>query len=139
MKIVAGVDGSESSKAALRWAVGEARLRDAELQAVYVWTYPVVEAHGFAPAGYAPFEDLQHGAAAFLDAIVAEVAGDAPVVKAAVEGGPAELLVSRCEPGDLLVVGSRGLGGFSELLLGSVSHQCAHHAPCPVVIVRGSG
>ena len=62
--------------------------------------------------------------------------GDPDIETRAVEGAPATVLLAAARVADLLVVGSRGLGGFRELLLGSVSHQCAHHAPCPVVIVR---
>ena len=134
-KIVVGVDGSDESKTALAWAIEEARLRNAQLDAVYVWQYPMVEAHGLAAATIAPFDNLQHGAAEFVDSIVAEARAGENVHALAVEGHPSQVLVDLCQPEDLLVLGSRGLGGFRELLLGSVSHQCASHAPCPVVIV----
>ena len=74
-----------------------------------------------------------------LDSIVYELTGgstEVPIEKIVVEGAAAEILVEESEGADLLVVGSRGHGGFAGLLLGSVSQQCAHHAACPVVIIR---
>lgn len=138
--IVVGVDGSEHAKEALRWALREAALRKSGVLALYGWTMPAPPGR----IGYyaAPLQDpqpYQEGAETMLDSIVDEVAGDAGDVvieRSAVQGSPAEELVRASEGAELLVVGSRGLGGFSSLLLGSVSQQCAHHAHCPVVIVR---
>jgi len=135
--IVAGVDGSEESKRALRWALAEARLRGARLRAVYAWTYPFTAGPGYMqPLDPDLQGSLQKEAEHMLDEALAEVGTEGvEVERAAVEGPPAAMLVEAAEGADLLVVGSRGRGGFSGLLLGSVSQQCAHHAPCPVVIV----
>jgi nucleotide-binding universal stress UspA family protein len=135
--IVVGVDGSEESKAALRWAVEEARLRGAPLRAVYAWSLPYVEGLGLAPTED-ELESHERDGRGLLDAVIAEVGSEGvDIERAAVQGGPARVLVEAAEGADLLVVGSRGHGGFTGLLLGSVSQQCAHHATCPVVIVRG--
>ena len=139
--IVVGVDGSPESDAALRWAVDEARLRDVALDVVTVWTYPMPAFVGI-PGGYASIElgeDLERRAKeAQAEALARTVPEQAGVVLEArvVKGQPAWALVDAAQDADMLVVGSRGLGGFRELLLGSVSQQCAHHAVCPVVIVR---
>ena len=138
--IVVGVDGSEESKEALRWALEEARLRRATLRAVHAWAVPAVYVHGYAPPPDLVDRDLlRDRAAQMLDAVVAEVAGEDPhvaVERFASEGSAAQVLVEAARDADLLVVGSRGHGDFAGLLLGSVSHQCAHHARCAVVIVR---
>ena len=137
--IVVGVDGSEESKEALRWALEEARLRQATLRAVNAWMYPTI----FGPTPIPPemFDRgmLEEDAEKTLGAAVAEVAGDDPpayVERVVTEGPATHVLVEAAADADLLVVGSRGHGGFTGLLLGSVSQQCAHHAPCAVVIVR---
>lgn len=121
--IVVGVDGSEESKAALHFALGEARLRGAGLHVVHA------EHH------YAGEETRRD----WLDGIVREVAGESPGVEieqSILDGGAAPVLVEVAKDADMLVVGSRGHGGFTGLLLGSVSQQIAHHASCPVAIVR---
>ena len=142
--IVVGVDGSEPSKDALRWAVEEARLRGADVVAVHAWDPPVTVA---AP-GPAPGFDLVEIAPAVREAgerlvttVVDEVVAqesDVKVEARAVEGRPVEVLVDAAGDADLLVVGSRGHGTFTALLLGSVSQQLAHHAPCPLLIHRRS-
>lgn len=135
-KIVVGVDGSPASVEALKWAVGEARLRNAEVLAVQSWQFtPMVEPLG--PTGDNLFEDIRQAAADSLDEAVASVdTGGVHVTKKVVEGRASESILDAAEGAELLVVGSRGRGGFSGLLLGSVSQQCAHHARCPIVIVR---
>lgn len=141
VRVVVGVDGSTSSKEALRWALKEARLRGASLRAVYAWKMPIYVANGFAPVVVPDPAELRRTARERLDAIVYEVTGgatDVPIEQKAVEGTAAEVLVDESDGADLLVVGSRGHGGFAGLLLGSVSQQCATHAPCPVVIVHGA-
>jgi nucleotide-binding universal stress UspA family protein len=138
--IVVGVDGSEASKDALRWALEEARLRQSSLRAVYAWLYPQIGGRGYIPSELLDPELLRKTAQERLDALVGEVAGESPGVeleRVVDEGPAARVLVEAAEEAELLVVGSRGHGGFAGLLLGSVSQQCAHHAPCPVVIVRG--
>jgi nucleotide-binding universal stress UspA family protein len=137
--IVAGVDGSEDSKEALRWALAEAALRRATVRAVHAWSMPI--AFGGPDMPPQPYDgpELRDQAQASLDAAVDEVAGEAAPVaveRVVEQGSPADVLVRAAEGADLLVVGSRGHGGFAGLLLGSVGQQCAQHAPCAVVIVR---
>lgn len=125
---------------ALLRAVEEARTSGGRLKAVTAWHLPAL-AYGAAfgpPAGLDP-EELEKAARQTLEHALGQL-GDAaegveiePCLR---EGHPADVLVDEAKDADLLVVGSRGLGGFRELLLGSVSHQCAQHAPCPVLIVR---
>ena len=139
-RIVVGVDGSENAKLATRWAAREARMRGATLELVTTWEVaPVAYAYGYVAIPEAFLKDLAKGAedtmAAAVEVVRAE-APDAEVQTKVVEGQAARVLLDEAEAADLLVVGCRGLGGFRELLLGSVSQQCAHHARCPVVIVR---
>ena len=136
--IVVGVDGSEGSINALRFAIDEARIHGGEVKAVSVWHVPSL-AYG---AGMGPVpvdlgaysEVAQAGLARNLEDVGAAASGVTvrPIVR---QGSPADIICQEAEGADLLVVGSRGLGGFRGLLLGSVSQQCAHHAPCPVVII----
>ncbi len=140
-RIVVGVDGSETSRHALRWAAAEADVHDAVLHVVYAWDVPTPGAGIGTPAGTraAAAPEGQHDAAEQLVAgVVQEELGDAAtnVRKSIGRGSPANVLLDSAKGADLLVVGSRGLGGFTGLLLGSISMKMAHHAPCPVVIVR---
>ena len=141
--IVVGVDGSEGAHTALAWAAAEARLRGARLRAVNAWHLPAAAygSGGFVPpVGITWEDDLEEAANAGLAKTLAEAAGilDGIEVEHRVgEGSAAVVLTEAAEDADLLVIGSRGLGGFKELLLGSVGHQCAQRSPCPVVIVRG--
>jgi nucleotide-binding universal stress UspA family protein len=140
-KIVVGIDGSDASEDALRWAVEDARARGAEVVALHAYEVPV-PAPDAAPA---PPVDLPalvaeaHDNAQQLAAeIVDEVAGNAvsvDIAPIAVEDAPAKALLDASRDADLLVVGSHG-HGLSGLFLGSVSLECAQHAACPVVIVR---
>ena len=142
--IVVGVDSSDGAKAALRFALYEAKLREATLRVVHSWQFGYIGVsglEGFSPVGGADLGDLRRTAEIALDAVLNEVAPslDGLVVERRVsEGAAAAVLVDESREADLLVVGSRGHGGFAGLLLGSVSQQCAHHAACPVVIVRAS-
>jgi nucleotide-binding universal stress UspA family protein len=150
--VVVGIDGSAGAREALRWAAAEARLRQTGLRVVNAWTFGFAGAGG---GGYGypyiggsadtlpgtSFNDLNQAAEALLDQEIADVGVEAEgleIEREVVEGGPVEALVMAVTGRDLLVVGSRGHGGFAGLLLGSVSQQCAHHAPCPVVIVRAA-
>ena len=138
-EIVVGVDGSDASAAALHWAVEEARLRGTTLRVVHTWTRLVESG----PLGMPMLvdgtlvESLRSAAEEIVDRMVSEesVSG-VEVHRDVLEGGAAQALLDAATGADLLVVGSRGHGGFVGLLLGSVSQQCAHHASCPVVIVR---
>jgi nucleotide-binding universal stress UspA family protein len=139
--ITVGVDGSEGGAAALRWAAAEARLRGAKLRVVHAWNVPTI---AYAGSGFLPstsFEDdigkaAQEGLSQWLETAKGDLEG-LDVEHRVVEGHSAAVLVEAAADAELIVVGSRGLGGFSELLLGSVSHQVAQRAHCPVVIIRG--
>ncbi len=141
-RIVVGVDGSEPSRAALRWALTEAALRHATLEAVHGWEVPVV----YGPViGAFPYDTkaVETGARELLDELVDEALAtvDAPgvtVERTAVPGGAAARLLDAAEHAALVVIGRRGLGGFGRLLLGSVSEHVARHAPCPVVVLPPS-
>jgi nucleotide-binding universal stress UspA family protein len=140
--IVVGVDHSERAKAALRFALDEAKLRQTRLRLVHAWQLSYVAA-SFIPRAYldagGEIDELRAAAQESAETTLRDIAPSSPKVDVelhAVEGAAAEVLVDESRDAELLVVGSRGLGGFSGLLLGSVSQQCAHHAACPVVIVR---
>jgi nucleotide-binding universal stress UspA family protein len=145
-KIVVGIDGSDVSKAALRWALAEAQLRHATVEAVHAWLPLPIVASDVAPVPgqasaaelIASLPPLQDAAEQLVRRAVEEVASDASVEVEgiAVEGPAAQVLIDRSRTAELIVVGSRGHGGFVGLLLGSVSFQVAHHAMCPVVIHR---
>ncbi|MEY9911319.1 nucleotide-binding universal stress UspA family protein [Catenulispora sp. MAP12-49] len=135
--IVAGVDGSDSSADALRWAAEQARLTGAGLHAVYVWDFP--SAYGWAWAPGFTGVDLETESRKDLDAMIHRVFdgdADVPLVARVERGNAAEVLVDVSRGADLLVVGSRGRGAFADMVLGSVSLHCAQHAACPVVIIR---
>ncbi len=139
-KIVVGIDGSPQASQALRWAVDHADEGDT-IVATLAWSVPPVG------EGEYPFYDpaeMTIEAKTRIDAIVDEVVGGSdigPRVTTAVHRGHSgRVLIDASEDADLLVVGSRGHGGFVGLLLGSVSTYVVHHARCPVVVVprRGS-
>jgi nucleotide-binding universal stress UspA family protein len=138
--IVVGVDGSHPARLAARWAAREAELRDADLVLISAWNVPV---ESFAFAGPAFTDDalksLEMTAEQHLGDALDEVrlaSNGVDVTTKAIEGQAASVLLHAARTADLLVVGSRGLGGFRGLLLGSVSQQCVDHAACPVVVVR---
>ena len=136
--IVVGVDGSHGSVEALKFAIEEARVRGAEVKAVSAWEVPA-SAYGTGmvpiPVDAGSFEKIARDALGkTLDDAGASTAS-VSVTPILHKGHPADVLVAEARDADLLVVGSRGLGGFKGLLLGSVSQQCAHHANCPVAIV----
>jgi nucleotide-binding universal stress UspA family protein len=125
--VVVGVDGSAGSNEALGWALAEARLRNVPLRIVHAWISPGVRMSG-----------LQRAAEELVEKAARDVAAgeDVEIERLVVQGTAAEVLLAAVDMSDLLVVGSRGHGGFADLLLGSVSQQCVHHAPCPVVVVH---
>jgi nucleotide-binding universal stress UspA family protein len=135
-RIVVGVDGFESSKAALRWALHQAKLTGAVVEAVTAWHVPP-------STGVIPIDDLpdyRDDAQSVLGEAIAEMSTTDPEVEVwphVTEGRAAQVLVEAAEGAELLVLGSRGHGGLAEALLGSVGQFCVHHAPCPVVIMRG--
>ncbi len=135
-RIVVGVDGFESSRAALRWAIRQARLTGAVVEAVTAWHIPA--GTGWVPTADMP--DYQEDAFTVLSEAIAgmcTIDPDVQVCPRVVEGQAGQVLVAAAEGADLLVVGSRGHGGLAEALLGSVGQYCVYHAPCPVVIMRG--
>ena len=137
-RIVVGVDGSEQSKQALRWAARLAGGVGARLEAVIGWQYPLTTGFGTAamPLNY----DLEQNMDKVLtDTVDATFGADRPgTLKLTVaEGHPAAVLVDRSADALMLVVGSRGHGGFMGLLLGSISASVAEHASCPVLVVHG--
>ncbi|CAM03789.1 nucleotide-binding universal stress UspA family protein [Saccharopolyspora erythraea NRRL 2338] len=131
--VVVGVDGSPSSKAALRWAAWHARLAGGSVVALTAWNTSTVYSDRIA-AG-ADYERLLTNA---LSELVGEIVGEVPVnvQQRVVRDHPARALLSAVADPDLLVVGNRGHGGFTEAMLGSVGQYCVHHATCPVVVVR---
>jgi nucleotide-binding universal stress UspA family protein len=135
--IVVGVDGSDASKDALRWAGHQAELTGATLRAITTWNVPMIN-YGAAMPGSIE-ADVSRDCKEALDQAIREVLGPAPsakVVADVVEGHPAEVLVGAAHDAELLVVGSRGHGAFKGMFLGSVSTHCVSHAACPVVVVR---
>ncbi|GAA1006206.1 MULTISPECIES: universal stress protein [Streptomyces] len=135
-RVVVGVDGSPSSYAALRWAVDYARLVGGKVEAIHSWDTP--SSAGWTGPAIDPDFDLQQARERFAEEL-RDVFGDerpAFLETYLVEGDPSEVLIRASEGAEILVVGSRGRGGFARAMLGSVSQRCAQHAACPVVVVR---
>ena len=136
--IVAGVDGSPSSRLALRWALGQAELTGARVLAVTSWEYPSFYTWEGGPL---PPDDFSQDARTSLDESVDEQLQQSGAPQVQVDrdvrhGHAAQVLMEASEGADLLVVGSRGHGTFYGALLGSVSQRCAVHSRCTLVIVR---
>lgn len=135
-RLVVGVDGSALSRRALEWAVAEARLRAAAVHVIAAWEYPAVVV---GMEGALDTREIEAGARHGLDAALRRVPhSDVEVTSEVVQGGAARILIDASARADLLVVGSRGHGGFVGLMLGSVSSQVVHHSMCTVVVVRGA-
>lgn len=141
-RIVVGIDGSDHSVEALTWAVAEAKLRGASVEAMTTWTFPIMTGDGMGGGAMIGFDPAQLAEGARLTMETAIEAGcpddtdRAGIIRKVVEGGAGHVLTEASKGAELLVVGSRGHGGFAGVLLGSVSNQCAHHGHCPVVVVR---
>lgn len=140
-RIVVGVDGSPCSKAALRWAMTQAGLTGATVEAVHAWHAPGSSGAGYGWATAAAVGDaIDAEASKILDEAIAEVIGElhqpVNVLAQAMPGLPAHVLVHAAAGAALLVVGSRGRNGFTGALLGSVSQYCVQHALCCVVVAR---
>ena len=134
--IVVGVDGSESSLDALRWAARQASLTGASLRVITTWE--ISSATGWAPS-FPPDYDPEQVSQQMLDEAVSGTLGaelKIPVERIVKEGHPAPVLIEAAAGADLLVVGCRGHGAFTGMLIGSVSEHLVAHAPCPVVVVR---
>ncbi|MER5960922.1 universal stress protein [Streptomyces sp. NPDC002057] len=139
-RIVVGVDGSEPSLKALKWAAGQAALTGGSLQTVISWEYPASWATLM--PGAAPEFDPERLAKQILDESIDQTLtpGEAAAVTRTVVGGNApQALLDAARGAALLVVGDRGYSGFKAAMLGSVSSHVTQHAPCPVVVVRGGG
>jgi nucleotide-binding universal stress UspA family protein len=139
-RVVVGVDGSNASQRALEWAVTEARRRGADLEAVIAWNAP------YTTSPFAPVvdvgRDLERAAREQLLQTLATVDCselNQPAIVTVAHGPAGQVLTDAAAGAELLVVGSRGLGGFKELLLGSVGQHVAHMAPCPVIVIRPGG
>lgn len=136
-RIVVGVDGSDLSVDALRWAVRQARLTHAEVDAVAAWE---VSNWVFLAPTFTE-QDYEREAERLLDEAVAKVLDDEPdipVLKHMVHNRPGLALTHTAKGADLLVIGSHGRGELPGVHLGSVASYCVHHAPCPVLVVRGA-
>jgi nucleotide-binding universal stress UspA family protein len=136
-RIVVGTDGSAASAAAVAWAAGEASARGASLEVVHAWSIPAISDPVSMMPIQLPLDVMEQEARAVCDAAVAAArsAGAASVTGTVRRGSAAEHLVAESKKADLVVVGSRGRGGFVGLLLGSVAQQVASHSACPVVVV----
>jgi nucleotide-binding universal stress UspA family protein len=138
--VVVGVDGSDESVAALRWAARYGAAVGASVRAVLAWHYPT--AAGVPPVGITPAavsSEVEERIKTDLANTVAKASPDAPGLQIDSEiryGHPAQVLIEESASADLLVVGRRGHGGFLGMLLGSVSQHCVNAAHCPVVVVR---
>lgn len=134
-RIVVGIDGSDDSKEALRWALEQARRIDAEVDAVTAWEVPLT----IMVVPTATEEDYVEHARQVLQGVLDEVVGPTSAVTVhahALEGRPARVLTHVAANADMLVVGSHGRGELPGMHLGSVASYCVHHAPCPVVVLR---
>jgi len=140
-RIVVGVEGSGGARAALRWAIKEARYRNAAVDVVTAYSTTYVPASP--DFNYVPLDpiDLEAEVKRMQDSIIDEVLAEVDsegveIRRRMVRGRAADTLIAESDNASMLVVGSRGRGGFRGLLLGSVSQQITHHGSCPVVIVR---
>lgn len=139
-RIVVGVDGSASAKAALRWAIRQAKLTGGTVDAVIAWHYPTAYSY---PVPISPLSSARELAQRVLDEAVYEVQQaldeHVEITPKVIEGNAARVLLDASQDADLLVIGSRGHGGFVAALLGSTSQHAVQHATCPVVVIRDSG
>ena len=144
--ILVGVDGSDQSRRALAWAMHEAIQHKTPLTVMNVrpgsvrpathiyWNMPTL------PEGGLSTEQAHASVQDFVDKVANDIGETAPEVAIeVVTGDPAEELVRASRDADLLVVGSRGSGGFHRLMMGSVSSKVTHHAACPIMVVPGPG
>jgi nucleotide-binding universal stress UspA family protein len=137
-EIVVGVDGSDSSKEALRWALAEAKRNSMSVHVLSTWSYPWMVAAP-APIGTAgpPPDEMAEASAAGLAALVETIANgsDVEISQEVLQGDTASALLDAGENAELLIVGSRGRSAFKRAVLGSVSSKVVAHAACPVIVV----
>jgi nucleotide-binding universal stress UspA family protein len=135
-RVVVGVDGSDSSIAALRWAGAIAAPFGWQLDAVATWEFPTMGAFSALPADWRPDEDTEK---VLAEAVDTAFGADRPIGLRTIvrEGHPVRVLLDIAADAQLLVVGSRGHGGFIGLMLGSVSAAVAELSPCPVLVIHG--
>jgi nucleotide-binding universal stress UspA family protein len=140
-RIVVGVDGSSASDNALRWAIDEAGYRGDVIEAVHVFSYPSIGGLAAAAGAGIDWEDLAIGARKLVADAVDRARGRGPsgdganIHALAVAGAASSVLLDAAKNADLLVLGTRGHGSLSSLVLGSVSSHCSHHSSCPLVLV----
>lgn len=134
-RIVVGVDGSDTAARALEWALDAARSHHAPLEVIHAWALPAALLEPLRTSSV-DFDVLAKAAGHTLDtAVDCANTHDVDVTRTVAAGAPTTSLLDAAAHADLLVIGSRGMGGFKGLLLGSVSQQLAQHAPCPLVVV----
>jgi len=139
-RIIIGVDGSPGSRTALRWAMAQAGLTGATVEAITVWQDPARygKAYGWTSPAFEGDTFINTMAKALddtVDEVSAQLDRPVTVVTRILEGHPAEALLRGASGARLLVLGSRGHGTFAGMVLGSISQHCVHHSPCPVVVV----
>jgi nucleotide-binding universal stress UspA family protein len=137
--IVVGVDGSPGSRTALTWAAAEAAEHGADLVVLNAWEHTLLPPMGIGSVPQSDVPDQSERTAEDLLQIVKEELGENPPVLVqpqVKQGNPSEVLIGQSADADLLVVGTRGHGGFRGLVLGSVSQHVAAYAKCPVAVVR---
>jgi nucleotide-binding universal stress UspA family protein len=138
--VIVGVDGSSASVAALAWAARYAEATGADLIAMLAWHYPSVA--GGPPVGVAPeavTSQVEKSRYDILDKAIGDACAGRPSVRVqrkVVYGHPAQALIDESKDASLLVVGSKGYGGFRGMMLGSISTHCVSHASCPVTVVK---
>lgn len=136
-KVVVGVDGSDTARRALEWGIDRARASDGWVEVVHSWMLPA--AYGYPTLDVPDLSTYEESARSLVADLIESVdaSGLSQPVESVVTGGTsaAGLLTERSEDAELLVVGSRGIGGFSGMVIGSVAHHLAHHAPCPLVVI----
>jgi nucleotide-binding universal stress UspA family protein len=133
--LVVGIDGSEHSATALAWAVRYASLIGASIEVITAWSYPVTLGISGIPSNWHPADDARQSQA---DTIAKVLGTEVPatLTRTVREGYPAQVLLDATKDAQMLIVGSRGHGGFAGMLLGSVSANCAEHARCPVLVMH---
>lgn len=142
--VVVGIDGTQASRAALKWAADEAKLRGTALRVVHTWDrpYAVPGPHTQTGRPAVDEEDTERRLAEELldrelEATGVEVTG-VRVEREIVEGPAAKTLIDAVQHADLLVIGSDRRGRFAEVPLGRIARECVQHSPCPIVIVRAT-